>query len=241
MQAVQLLRSVIFNLTIYAVMLVYAIAFAPFAIASRNGAVRACHEWCRFVIWAASWMIGLRVEIRGTPPTGEVMVAAKHQSFFDIIVIYSALPRAKFIMKRELMYAPIFGQFALRIGCVPVNRGKRGQAIAQMKMDVESGRAEPGQLVIYPQGTRVAPDAYKPYKVGTGILYEQLGQTCVPVATNIGHFWPKRGLHRKPGTSVVEFLAPINPGLKVTEFMPLLEEAVENASKRLLAEAKAQI
>lgn len=240
MQVVQLLRSVIFNVTIYAVMLVYAIAFAPFAFASRNGAVRACHEWCRFVIWAASWMIGLRVEIRGTPPTGEVMVAAKHQSFFDIIVIYSALPRAKFIMKRELMYAPLLGQYALRIGCVPVNRGKRGQAIAQMKKDVESGRAEPGQLVIYPQGTRVAPDAYKPYKVGTGILYEQLGQTCVPVATNIGHFWPKRGLLRMPGTSVVEFLAPIEPGLKVTEFMPLLEEAVENASKRLLAEAKAQ-
>jgi 1-acyl-sn-glycerol-3-phosphate acyltransferase len=240
MRLVQLLRSIVFNATIYVAMLVYAIAFAPFAIASRNGAVRACHEWCRFVIWAARWMIGLKVEIRGTPPTGEVMVAAKHQSFFDIIVIYSAMPRAKFIMKRELMYAPLLGQYALRIGCVPVNRGKRGQAIAQMKTDVESGRAEPGQLVIYPQGTRVAPDAYKPYKVGTGILYEQLGQTCVPVATNIGYFWPKRELLRKPGTAVVEFLDPIEPGLKVTEFMAKIEEAIENTLKQLFVEAKAQ-
>ena len=240
MPVIQLLRSLVFNATIYVVMLVYAIIFLPFAIASRNGAVRACHEWCRFVIWAAGWMIGLRTEIRGTPPTDEVMVAAKHQSFFDIIVIYSAMPRPKFIMKRELMYAPLIGQYALRIGCVPVDRGKRGKAILQMKRDVESGRAEPGQLVIYPQGTRVAPDDYKPYKVGTGILYEQLGQPCVPAATNIGHFWPKRRFLRKPGIAVVEFLDPIEPGLPVGEFMPIIEENIETASKRLLSEARSE-
>ncbi|MGI9389159.1 MAG: lysophospholipid acyltransferase family protein [Boseongicola sp.] len=240
MQALQLLRSLAFNVTIYAAMLVYAIVFLPFALASRAGAVRACHEWCRLVIWLAKWMIGLKAEVRGTPPTGEVMVAAKHQSFFDIIVIYSALPQSKFIMKRELMYAPLIGQYALRIGCVPVDRGKRGKAILQMKRDVESGRADPGQLVIYPQGTRVAPDDYKPYKVGTGILYEQLGQPCVPAATNIGYFWPKRGFLRKPGTAVVEFLDPIEPGLPVGEFMPMIESSIESASNRLLAEARSQ-
>ena len=240
MQAVQLIRSLIFNVTIYGAMPVYAVAYAPFAIASRAGAVRACHAWCRFVIWTAGWMIGLKTDIRGTPPTGEVMVAAKHQSFFDIIVIYSAMPQAKFIMKRELMYAPFLGQFALRIGCVPVNRGERGKAIRQMKTDVDRGRADPGQLVIYPQGTRVAPDDYKPYKVGTGILYEQLGQPCVPAATNIGHFWPKRKFLRKPGTAIVEFLDPIEPGLSVKEFMPLIEDGIESASKQLLAEARGQ-
>ena len=72
------------------------------------------------------------------------------------------------------------GNLRLGIGCVPVNRGKRGAAIEKMKRDVEKGRAEPGQLIIYPQGTRVAPDSKKPYKVGTGILYEQLAQPCVP-------------------------------------------------------------
>ncbi|MGI9395143.1 MAG: lysophospholipid acyltransferase family protein [Boseongicola sp.] len=239
MPVIQLLRSLVFNATIYVVMLIYAIIFLPFAIASRDGAVRGCHAWCRFTIWAAGWMIGLKTEVRGTPPTGEVMIAAKHQSFFDIIVIYSAMPRPKFIMKRELMYAPLIGQYALRIGCIPVDRGKRGQAISQMKRDVEGGRADPGQLVIYPQGTRVAPDDYKPYKVGTGILYEQLGQPCVPAATNIGYFWPKRRFLRKPGTAVVEFLDPIEPGLPVAEFMPLIEGGIETASKRLLAEATA--
>jgi 1-acyl-sn-glycerol-3-phosphate acyltransferase len=75
-------------------------------------------------------MVGLRSEVRGTPPQGEALVAAKHHSFFDIILLFSALPRARFIMKKELKWAPILGWYALRLGCVPVDRGKRGQAIA---------------------------------------------------------------------------------------------------------------
>ncbi|MDD9922841.1 MAG: lysophospholipid acyltransferase family protein [Boseongicola sp.] len=234
----QFVRSLVFNLFIYVMMAVYAVIFTPFAIFSTAWAVRACHAWCQLVIWSAKWMIGLSVDIRGTPPTDEVMVAAKHQSFLDIIVIYSAIPRGKFIMKRELMYAPILGQYALKIGCVPVDRGKRGQAVRKMKEDVAKGLADPGQLVIYPQGTRVAPDAKVPYKVGTGILYEQLGQPCVPVATNIGHFWPKRGVLRKPGVAVVEFLPRIEPGLSVKDFMERLETDIETTSDRLLAEAR---
>ena len=148
------------------------------------------------------------------------------------------MPRAKFIMKRELMYAPILGQYALRIGCVPVDRGKRGAAIARMKDAVARGSADPGQLVIYPQGTRVAPGDKKPYKVGTGALYQQLGQPCVPVATNVGHFWPKRGFLRRPGVVVVEFLDPIPPGLDVKHFMSQLEIRIEMASDRLLQEAR---
>ncbi len=238
MGAVQWVRSLLFNVSIYVVMLIYAIAFFPFALFSRAWAFRACHAWCAFVIWAARWMVGLKTEVRGTPPKGAVVIAAKHQSFLDIIMIYHAVPRGKFIMKRELMWAPLLGQYALRLGCVPVNRGKRGAAIEQMKKDVEREFAEPGQLIIYPQGTRVAPGHKKPYKVGTGVLYEQLGQPCVPVAANVGYFWPKRGILRKPGLAVVEFLDPLEPGLSVSEFMKTLEEAVETKSDALLAEAK---
>ena len=236
----QLIRSLIFNALMYVVMLIYAIAFFPLALYSPEWARRACHAWCDYVVWSARWMIGLKSEVRGTPPTSEVLIAAKHQSFFDIILIYNAIPRGKFIMKSELMYAPILGQYALRIGCVPVNRGKRGAAIAKMMADVKKGGADPGQLVIYPQGTRVAPGDKKPYKVGSGALYQQLGQTCVPVAANVGHFWPKRGFLRKPGTAVVEFLEPIESGLEVKEFMKRLEDEVETASDALLAEAKSK-
>jgi 1-acyl-sn-glycerol-3-phosphate acyltransferase len=234
---VQWLRSLAFNISMYLAMAVLAVVYLPYALFSREGAYKACHNFCRWVIWTARWMVGLNVEIRGTPPTDEVVVAAKHQSFFDILVIFHAIPRGKFIMKRELLFAPILGQYAWRIGCVPVNRGKRGQAIAQMLADVAKGLREPGQLVIYPQGTRVAPGVDMPYKVGTAILYEQLGQPCVPVATNIGVFWPKRGVLRRPGTAVVEFLPRLPPGLPRDEFLKSLEFEIETVSNALMAEA----
>jgi 1-acyl-sn-glycerol-3-phosphate acyltransferase len=235
---VQLLRSLLFNTSMYVAMAVMAVGFLPLALASPAGARLACHTYCRYVIWTARWMVGLRVEVRGTPPTGEALVAAKHQSFFDILVIFHAMPRPRFIMKRELLFAPILGQYAWRIGCVPVNRGKRGQAIAKMLDAVARGAVDPGQLVIYPQGTRVAPGAKLPYKIGTALLYEQMGQPCVPVATNVGVFWPKRAILRHPGTAVVEFLPTLAPGLPKDAFMAALEKAVESRSDTLIAEAQ---
>ena len=234
---IQLLRSILFIAQMYVAMLVIALAYAPWAMLSTLGAHAACHAYCRWVIWSLGWMTGLRCEVRGTPPLGEVMIAAKHQSFLDILMIYNAVPRGKFIMKSELMYAPLLGQYARRIGCVAVNRGKRGAAIAKMLADVKSGRQQGGQLIIYPQGTRVAPGAARPYKVGTGALYEQLGQPCVPVATNVGVFWPRHGFLRKPGLSVVAVLPEIRPGLSRDDFMARLESEVEAASNALMAEA----
>lgn len=234
---IQWVRSLLFVLTIYLAMAILAVAFFIPAVFSRAWAFRACHTYCRFVRWTARWMVGLRTEVRGTPPTGEVMIAAKHQSFLDIILIFGAVPRGKFIMKRELMWTPFIGQYALRLGCVPVDRGKRGEAIRKMLEDVARDRDMAGQLIIYPQGTRVAPGAYLPYKAGSAALYEQLGQACVPVATNVGVFWPRTGIWRKPGLAVVEFLDPIPPGLPKETFRARLEEMVETRSNALMAEA----
>lgn len=235
--AIQWLRSLLFNAQMYLAMLVVGILYLPAAIWSREGAIAACHAYCRWVRWTAGWMIGLKVEIRGTPPTDEVMVAPKHQSFLDVLMIYGAMPRGKFILKAVLKYAPVIGQFAMRIGCIPVDRGRRGQAIKQMVADVKAGRAMPGQLIIYPQGTRIAPGVKAPYKIGTGALYRELGQPVVPVATNVGVFWPKRGIYRHQGTAVFEFLPRIAPGLEIADFMRRLETEVETASDRLVAEA----
>jgi 1-acyl-sn-glycerol-3-phosphate acyltransferase len=69
------------------------------------------------------------------------------------------------------------------------------------------------------------------------LLYEQTGQPCVPAATNVGVFWPRTGIYRKPGLAVVEFLPEIAPGLDKDSFTARLEEVVETASNRLMAEA----
>jgi 1-acyl-sn-glycerol-3-phosphate acyltransferase len=235
--AIQWLRSLLFNIAMYLGMPVVALAYLPWMLISPHGAVAACHAYSRYVKWLARWMINLHCEVRGAPPQGQVLVAAKHQSFLDIIMIFDAIPHGKFIMKRILLYAPILGQYAYRLGCVPVDRGKRGKAIAKMLDDVKRGETLPGQLVIYSQGTRLAPGVKRPYKIGTAVLYEQMDTECYPVATNAGVFWPRRGVYRQPGTAVVEFLPPIPAGLEKEAFLERLEHEVETASDALLAEA----
>lgn len=235
--AFQWLRSLVFIVAMYVAMLVIGLVYLPWALASREGAVAACHAYCRWVRRLARWIIGLRTEVRGTPPTGEVMIAAKHQSFLDVIMIYGSVPRGKFIMKRILMYAPILGWFAKRIGCVPVDRGKRGVAIRRMLAEVAEGRQEPGQLIIYPQGTRIAPGVAAPYKQGSAALYREIAQPCVPVACNVGVFWPKRGIYRKPGLAVVEFCEPILPGQTREAFLQQLQDVIETKSDSLATEA----
>lgn len=230
-------RSILYVVQVTVAMPIIGLAFAPWAMFSKVGAYTACKTYAAWCMWSARWLIGLRCEVRGEVPQGEVLVAAKHQSFLDIMMIFHALPRAKFIMKREILWTPVIGQYTKRMQMIAVDRGKRGKAIAKMIEDVEAGKIEPGQIVIYSQGTRVAPGAHVPYKVGSAVLYDQLGQTCVPAATNAGYFWPRRGLYRRPGLAVVEFLPPIEPGLSKDAFMKRLEQEVETASDRLLAEA----
>ena len=237
MLAIRWVLSLVFVLQNAVMMLVIGLVFFPWALISPNGARAACKAYCVWVLWTARWMIGLKHEVRGTPPKGEMLIAAKHQSFLDIIMIFYASPAAKFIMKREILWMPVIGVYAYRIGCVPVNRGKRGAAIKKMLDDAKQGLTAAGQLVIYSQGTRVKPGEKRPYKIGTYALYEQMGQPCVPVATNAGLFWPKGTILRKPGLAVVEFLEPIAPGAEQRAFMSALEAQVEGRSDALMREA----
>jgi len=238
MIVLQYLRSILFNVQMYLMMAVMAVTLFPIAlIGGRPGAVWICRSYCRWVRFSARWLVGLRSEVRGEVPEGDVLIASKHQSFLDILIIYSAIPRGKFIMKKELVWTPFVGWYAYLIGCIPVDRGKRGAAIKAMLEQAKDARFAGGQLIIFPQGTRVAPGARKPYKVGTGALYKDLAQPCVPAATNVGVFWPRHGLLRKPGLAVVEFLPVIEPGLEVDAFMEKVETTVEAASDALMAEA----
>jgi 1-acyl-sn-glycerol-3-phosphate acyltransferase len=231
-----LLRSLVFDACLYLEMAVYGLIFAPAALWSVDGAYAGIRAYCRTMFWLLRVICGLRVEVRGRVPEGELIVAAKHQSFLDILILANALPRASFIMKKELRWAPVLGLYALRIGSTPVARGKKGRAMKDMVEHVEKAR-EPRQLVIYPQGTRVAPGARLPYKIGTGVLYERLGKPCIPAATNAGVFWGRRSPYRRSGLAVVEFLEPIPAGLPIPEFMARIEAEVELNSERLMREA----
>ncbi len=235
--ALQWIRSLIFVIQMYVAMIVLAIIYTPLALFWRGASFAWMQMFCRWTRVSAAWIVGLRTEVRGKVPEGAVLIASKHQSFLDSITLFSVLSAPRFIMKKQLAWIPVMGWHALRIGCIPVDRGKRGVAIKKMVDDVASGSMRPGQLIIYPQGTRVAPGAAMPYKVGTAALYGQLNQTCVPVATNVGIFWPRHGIMRKPGLAVIEFLPAIPPGMPNATFMTELENRIESASNRLMAEA----
>ncbi|MEZ5685523.1 MAG: lysophospholipid acyltransferase family protein [Paracoccaceae bacterium] len=235
---VQYLRSYLFVGQMYLMLAVFAVGGLPLAVlGGRTGGTWVARGFCFWVRFSARWLVGLRTEVRGEVPTGDVLVASKHQSFLDILLIFSALPRGRFIMKKELVWTPFVGWYAYFIGCIPVDRAKRGKAIKGMLSAAKNGRMQGGQLIIFAQGTRVAAGAKVPYKIGAGMLYKELGQTCVPVATNVGVFWPRRSMLRKPGLAVVEFLPPIEPGLKVNDFMETIAERIELASDALMAEA----
>jgi len=233
-----LIRSLIFDFLLYATMLVIGVLLAPAAIWSRSGAYWVMNTYCKIIFWYLKVICNLKVEFRGTAPTGDVIVCSKHMSFLDILMVHYALPRAKFIMKNELKWAPVIGFYALRVGAAPVTRGKKAGAIKQMVSNVESGKkSEPGQVTIFPQGRRALPGEKMRYKVGAGVLYEHFGLDCVPVATNTGVFWARRSRYRKPGTAIIEFLEPIPAGLPMKEFLAKLEKVIETNSDRLMGEA----
>ena len=143
-------------------------------------------------------------------------------------------------MKREVLRVPIMGWFARKVGCIPIDRARGKEAMKQIIAGIEAARARPeglGQLIIYPEGTRTRPGHKLPYKHGAGTIQRATGLPIHPVAVNCGLFWPKRGIPIRGGTAVVEFLPPISAGQRSGAVMDLLEERIEAASDRLLAEA----
>ncbi|MGG7566244.1 lysophospholipid acyltransferase family protein [Rhodovulum sp. DZ06] len=237
--AVQYLRSLVFFVWMYGLMAVMGVLGAPFAIASRRGASRVMWLYTEIVLRSMALICGLRAEVRGPVPTGEVVVASKHQSFLDILILFNALNDARFVMKRSLRWTPFLGVYAMRIGCAPVNRGAGAKAAQGLADHAEARRGSNGQTIIFPQGTRVAPGATAPYKGGVHGMAEALNVPVIPAATNAGLFWPRLGILRKPGVAVVEFLPELEPGLARKEMTRALEAVIEPASDALAAEARA--
>jgi len=210
------LRSIIFDIWVYAAIPVYGILYLPYAIVSREGAYAALRAYSRHTIWLMKVICNLKVEIRGKVPEGEVVLASKHQSYIDMVIIVANVPRPRYIIKKELKWAPFLGFYAMRIGCILVDRGKKGVAIKSMTEGIKAQRGDRAQVVIFPQGTRVkAADAF--------------GVPCVPAATNAGLFWGRKTVLRYPGTIIYEFLDPIEPGKEIDPFMAELEEVTEAA------------
>lgn len=232
-----LLRSIIFNIVFYLVLVVYLIAALPTLLMPRGAILAMLKNWSALNLTMLRVICGLKCEFHGIEkiPPGAVLVASKHQSMWETFALITILKDPAYILKRELMWIPFFGWHAWKAQMIPVDRGARAQALASMTASAKKELAAGRQIIIFPEGTRRAPGAEPKYKFGVAFLYNALGVPCVPVALNSGVFWPRRSFMRYPGVVRVEFLDPIAPGLDRQTFFHQLQNDIETATARLVA------
>jgi 1-acyl-sn-glycerol-3-phosphate acyltransferase len=236
-----ILRSLLFNLAFYANLAVWLLFGIVFLLLPRRMVIRYAQLWGLSSMWLLRVIAGTRCEIRGREriPPGGLLVAAKHQSFFETFALLTLFDDPAFILKRELSWIPFFGWLLSKAEMVPVDRRGGTAALAAMNRRAAEVAGAGRQILIFPEGTRRAPGAPPAYKLGVAHLYRMLGVPCLPVALNTGMFWPRREFVRRPGTIVIEILDPIPPGLDRETFIAAMRDGIEAASDRLHAEAGA--
>jgi len=235
-------RSLVYNLLFYANLIILMIVALPTFLMPRHAILFMAKTWARSSLWLLRVICGTRVEWRGLDrlPRGGFLVAAKHQSLWETFALLPLFSDPTFILKRELQWIPLFGWFSIKAKMIPIDRSAGAQTIPKMMAHARNALSENRQIVIFPEGTRRPPYAEPSYKFGVARLYVETGASCVPIALNSGLFWPRRQFLRYPGTIVVEILDPIAPGLSAPDFMQRLQDDIEGATARLLAEGTAR-
>jgi len=234
------LRSLAFNIAFYANLIVQMIFWTPiYFLLPRRKAWFIPKFWAASSLWLHRVLAGARAEISGLEnlPQGSYIIAPKHQSFWDTISFLPWIPDALYILKRELMWIPLFGWYVAKMRMIPIDRGSRAKALRQAVKIGRERMRENRQLIIYPEGTRRPPGAEPAYKYGIVELYSQLQVPVVPIAHVAGLYWPRRKFMRYPGVIRARFLPPIEPGLSREEFAARLIRETETACDELLLEA----
>jgi 1-acyl-sn-glycerol-3-phosphate acyltransferase len=233
-----LIRSILFTVAFYLVTAGMMIAALP-TLATRRGVLGLAQTWGRVILRLLEAIVGLKVEFRGLEhiPPGGVMVASKHQSALETMALVTVLDDFTYILKRELMWLPLFGWYLARGEMVAIDRSRGSRALVQMNERAAAAMRQGRRLIIFPEGTRRAAGAPPAYKFGVAHLYDRLGVPCLPVALNTGVFWARRKSVYRPGTTVIAFLPPIPPGMPRDAFFTELQHRIETASDALLREA----
>ena len=230
------LRSFAFNGGWYLGTTVLAIVGMPLLLAPRRWVVAWARLWIVFVMWWLRVTVGLTHRVVGAEnlPKGPVIIACKHQSSWETLAFTLLFDDIAIVLKRELLFIPVVGWAMARAGNIAVARGDGTSALRGLVKQAKAAIAEGRSIVIFPEGTRVAPGDQRPYQIGTAALYRQLGVPVVPMALNSGLFWGRRSFVRYPGTVRIEVLDPIPPGLSRETFLARLEHDIETATERLM-------
>jgi len=233
-------RSLLFAVLLYAWTVGLSILYLPLLFVPRKLLAIFVAIWLRGIAKITSTSLGIRYQIRGVEnrPSGPAIYASKHQSAWETLFFRLIVPDCAFVLKRDLMWIPLWGWYVWRMGMIGIDRAAGVQSIKKMIACTHEMLATGRSIVVFPQGTRVTPGTKSPYLSGIAAIYRELNVSVVPIALNSGLFWPRRRFTKFPGTIIVEFLQPIPPGLKRAEFMEKLEFQIEDASNRLEIEAR---
>ncbi|MEQ8696898.1 MAG: lysophospholipid acyltransferase family protein [Bauldia litoralis] len=236
------MRSTVFNLVFKSYCLVTLVVALPLTLLPRRtGAAWILRTWARGVLALMRTVAGIRVEVRGRehiPADRPVVFAGKHQSEADGIVVLALVPNLAVVAMRELARIPLAGRLLRKLEMILVDTGGGAGQRATL---VDGSRAVHGQgrsILIYPEGTLMAVGTRERYRAGVYHVARDLGTVVVPIATNMGLSWDRRKARKRPGTVVVEFLPPMEPGPDKAAFMARLEAAIETRSDDLAAEGR---
>ena len=233
------LRTLAFNIAFFLGTALFGIAGLPLLLAPRRIVMGFGRLWASSMLALLDLLVGARSETRGRDnlPKGACLVAMKHQSAWDTLMLPVALGDPAVVLKQELLFVPFYGWYAARAGSIPIDRGGGAGALRRMVAAARRAAAEGRPIVIFPEGTRTAPGRKRPYQPGVAALYHALDLPLVPAAVNSGLFWGRRSFRKRPGRITLAFLEPIPPGLSRRELMAQLERRIESATAELEDEA----
>ncbi len=213
-----------------------ALACYPLDPVRRN---RVLALWARFVLWLARWLLGIRYHVAGLEslPPGPCVVLSKHQSAWETFAFQLIFPPLCFVLKRELLRIPFFGWGLAMTSPIAIDREAGRASLRQMEEQGRNRVARGLWIVVFPEGTRVAPGTRGRYNVGGAYLAIQLGIPVVPVAHNAGRLWGKNALIKSPGVITVVIGPAIDTrGRRATEINAQAETWIEGQMDRLGAE-----
>jgi len=211
------LRSALFALLFYpgtVVAVLTAFLVLPFGEAALR---RHAMNWARFHRWCVRHILGIRTRVEGIIPTGPHLFAAKHQSMFETLELLLVVRDPAIVLKRELADIPLFGRIARHEGVIPVDRAGSAKALRRMMRAAIAARDGGRAILIFPEGTRVAPGEQPPLQPGFAGLYKVLGLPVVPVALDSGLLWPRNSFLKRPGVITIRFGDPLPAGLPRAE------------------------
>lgn len=230
------LRSSLFMLLIaLATVLTVAILICGFWLPQRQRRMIVV-PYVDLVMWLIQHVLGIRHHIVGSEnlPAVPCVVMSKHQSAWETFALQHVFPLASFVYKQELHWLPFFGWGLWLMPFVAIDRGAGKEALNQVAERGKRRLAEGYPIVIFPEGTRVAPGKKKRYKVGGAYLAVKAGAPVVPVALNSGECWKRQAFLKSPGTVTMSIGPAIDPtGLAPDEVSARAEAWIEAEMRRI--------